>query len=357
MATSSKTFLDDPNKLLQMILAAESTRGGGGAELVAEVVLVLAEAEAFREGQDPRTGGAGVRLAAASGLTAVTGTGPGGNLWETGSGSGPGRRKRKYRNRSWSGRWRWRTGGGSGTGGWGHRAAVREVAVREVADWDRRFRKLAAEAAALAREVGQDRWGSVWWRRQSANGCSSWTFCRHRCLHGAPSAGGGPGIGGTGGSGGQYAVAEDDVRSMLTLFAQLGQIAARFRFEDGRANIPIAASALPVRAQFTLQQALAGLAAQAPNESPDKPMLLKLAEHVAIRFALDSYERGELRVNAVKQLLDRMNTEMKRCEKSWANSRSRWRRLEYRCRTIRSCSIKSSGRRFRREQERSAVFG
>ncbi|MBV8514216.1 MAG: hypothetical protein JO260_02840, partial [Acidobacteria bacterium] len=30
----------------------------------------------------------------------------------------------------------------------------------------------------------------------------------------------------------------------------------------------------------------------------------------AIRFALDSYERGELRVNAVKQLLDRMNAEI-----------------------------------------------
>src|SRR2546430_5455574 len=48
---------------------------------------------------------------------------------------------------------------------------------------------------------------------------------------------------------------------------------------------------------------------------PDKPMLLKLAEHVAIRFALDSYERGELRVNAVKQLLDRMNTEIEALRK------------------------------------------
>ena len=66
---------------------------------------------------------------------------------------------------------------------------------------------------------------------------------------------------------------------------------------------------------MTLQQALAGLAAQAPTEKPDKPMLLKLAEHVAIRFALDSYERGELRVNAVKQLLDRMNTEIEALRK------------------------------------------
>ena len=44
-------------------------------------------------------------------------------------------------------------------------------------------------------------------------------------------------------------------------------------------------------------------------------MLLKLAEHVAIRFALDSYEHGELRVNAVKQLLDRMNTEIESLRK------------------------------------------
>jgi hypothetical protein len=74
-------------------------------------------------------------------------------------------------------------------------------------------------------------------------------------------------------------------------------------------------SSLPVRAQYTLQQALAGLAAQASTDKPDKPMLLKLAEHVAIRFALDSYERGELRVNAVKQLLDRMNAEIEALRK------------------------------------------
>jgi len=50
---------------------------------------------------------------------------------------------------------------------------------------------------------------------------------------------------------------------------------------------------MPVRSQVTLQQALAGLAAQDQTKKPDRPMLLKLAEHVAIRFALDSYERGE----------------------------------------------------------------
>jgi hypothetical protein len=124
-------------------------------------------------------------------------------------------------------------------------------------------------------------------------------------LRGATATGG---LGGGGGEG--YTVPEEEIRSMLALFAQLGKSRkdpeARMEAPTFQARL----SALPVRAQHTLQQALAGLAAQAPNEKPDKPMLLKLAEHVAIRFALDSYERGELRVNAVKQLLDRMNAEI-----------------------------------------------
>jgi len=128
-------------------------------------------------------------------------------------------------------------------------------------------------------------------------------------------AGGVPGLPGAAGAGGAYAVAEDDVRAMIGLFAQLGK--AR-KDPDSRAEAAAfqsRLSTLPVRAQVTLQQALAGLAAQAPNDKPDKPMLLKLAEHVAIRFALDSYERGELRVNAVKQLLDRMNAEIEALRK------------------------------------------
>jgi hypothetical protein len=125
--------------------------------------------------------------------------------------------------------------------------------------------------------------------------------------HGLPGTGGGTESG--------YRVEEEDVRAMLGLFAQLGK--AR-KDPEARMDVPTfqsRLSAMPVRAQFTLQQALAGLAAQAPDAKPDKPMLLKLAEHVAIRFALDSYERGELRVNAVKQLLDRMNTEIEALRK------------------------------------------
>ncbi len=133
-------------------------------------------------------------------------------------------------------------------------------------------------------------------------------------------AGGGTGGQGAGGPGGgmgsgAYAVAEEDVRSMIGLFAQLGKSRKDPESRMDTATFQSRLTAMPVRAQYTLQQALAGLAAQAPSDAPDKPMLLKLAEHVAIRFALDSYERGELRVNAVKQLLDRMNSEIEALRK------------------------------------------
>jgi len=127
--------------------------------------------------------------------------------------------------------------------------------------------------------------------------------------------GGGIGTGTGTGGGGAYSVEEEDVRQMLGLFAQLGKSR---KDSETRMDVPTfqsRLSAMPVRAQYTLQQALAGLAAQAPDAKPDQPMLLKLAEHVAIRFALDSYEKGELRVNAVKQLLDRMNTEIEALRK------------------------------------------
>ena len=44
-------------------------------------------------------------------------------------------------------------------------------------------------------------------------------------------------------------------------------------------------------------------------------MLVQLAEHLAIRFALERYEKGEVKVNAVRQMLDRMNQEIEALRK------------------------------------------
>ena len=59
---------------------------------------------------------------------------------------------------------------------------------------------------------------------------------------------------------------------------------------------------LPQNAQGTLRQALATVAAKSPSAKVDEAMLLRLAEDLAIKFAMDRYQRGEVQVNAVRQM-------------------------------------------------------
>lgn len=98
----------------------------------------------------------------------------------------------------------------------------------------------------------------------------------------------------------------------LTSFGNIGTgqsgLAAAGAFQDQVAQ-------LPGTAQDTLKQALAALAAQAPDTKPDESVLVQLAEHLAIRFALERFERGEVKVNAVRQMLDRMNQEIENLRK------------------------------------------
>jgi len=72
---------------------------------------------------------------------------------------------------------------------------------------------------------------------------------------------------------------------------------------------------LPGRAQDTLRNALAGIAEQGRHAKLDKDVLIQLAEHLSIRFALERFERGEVKVNAVRQMLDRMNQEVESLRK------------------------------------------
>ncbi len=74
-------------------------------------------------------------------------------------------------------------------------------------------------------------------------------------------------------------------------------------------------SSLPPNAQVTLRQALATVAAQTPAAKVDEGLLLRLAENLAIRFALDRFQRGEVRVNAVRQMLDKMGHELETLRK------------------------------------------
>ncbi len=327
-----RDFFEDPNKMLQMILAAESSRvaGGGGG----------GSGPGFGLGSGGPGGGTGGTGGGGGGGTGGSGGGTGGtgggggatdpgNLWGTPRQGGGG-----------GGAWPGAGPGGAGPGGAGPGGAGPGGGGP------------GGGGPGGAGPGGGGPGGGSGGVGGGAGGPGTWSGGGHDGGGGVGGPGGGPGPIGThgagaegaapgkwltasallragsvagaagdaaAGGGGGFTVPEDDVRAMLGLFAQLGKSR---KDPDARMEVPTfqsRLSALPVRAQYTLQQALAGLAAQAPNEKPDKPMLLKLAEHVAIRFALDSYERGELRVNAVKQLLDRMNAEIEGLRKILAS--------------------------------------
>jgi hypothetical protein len=106
---------------------------------------------------------------------------------------------------------------------------------------------------------------------------------------------------------------EKEMHSLLRMLAQFGE-AAQAGSKGGpppdQSTWQLNFAALPQNAQVTLRQALATVAAKTPSAKVDEGVLLKLAEDLAIRFALDRFQRGEVRVNAVRQMLDKMGHEL-----------------------------------------------
>jgi hypothetical protein len=104
---------------------------------------------------------------------------------------------------------------------------------------------------------------------------------------------------------------DDEILKVLRLLSQLGQAAGDKEGSfSGPGPLGQEFSKISGRSRDLLRQSLVTLAAQAPGVQADHPMLLRLAEHLAIRFALDRYEHGEVRVNAVREMIDRMSQEI-----------------------------------------------
>jgi hypothetical protein len=132
------------------------------------------------------------------------------------------------------------------------------------------------------------------------------------------AAGQGPGFGGgyaAGSSSGVSQLEEADLQSLLKLLVQFGEAQASKNPQLDQTEWQHRLTALPQPAQVTLRQALAGVAASNPSAKMDEATLLRLAEDLAIRFALDRFQRGEVRVNAVRQMLDRMGHELETLRK------------------------------------------
>ena len=111
---------------------------------------------------------------------------------------------------------------------------------------------------------------------------------------------------------GSYNPTEDDVLSVIQILSKVGaQLpqAGNGTAEQVRAvRDEIVKS--PRNTKAALQQALANLSAAGPAKNMDSPMMLQLAENMAIQFALDLYERGGTKVNTVKQMLAKLGKEI-----------------------------------------------
>jgi hypothetical protein len=101
-----------------------------------------------------------------------------------------------------------------------------------------------------------------------------------------------------------------ELKGILQVLAQIGRGADGANGKQHTRVIESQLAALPQNADFTASQVLATLAAHSPGQAPNPEELLKLAEHIAVRFALESYERGDTKVNAVQQTLSDMQQEL-----------------------------------------------
>ena len=104
---------------------------------------------------------------------------------------------------------------------------------------------------------------------------------------------------------------EEDLLGIIKVLVEIGQAGSSPEGPGGAGQFQQHLNRMPVSAHITITEALARLAAASPTVKTDTPLLVQLAEHIAIRFALERYERGDASVNSVVQLLDRMKREIK----------------------------------------------
>ncbi|HEV2715189.1 MAG TPA: hypothetical protein VGU64_07970, partial [Terriglobales bacterium] len=109
-------------------------------------------------------------------------------------------------------------------------------------------------------------------------------------------------------TGGVVPLQEEEVIQAIRLLTRFGEVGG-----DPSASPELLQkelSEVDANTKVNLQQLLAGLANKATQDQADTPLLMKAAEHMAIRFALDRFQKGEVKVNAVHQMLEHMSRQM-----------------------------------------------
>ena len=299
-------WLSSPEKMIQLIAAAEGSHGGPGGPETGGPGIGLGPGLGTSGGAASGigTGGGGPYSSGSGDAAAGSGTGTGGPYASgsggaaAGSGSGTGG---SYATGSGG----TAAGGGSGTGG-PYAAGSGGAGSGGTA---------VGGAGAVGPGVGGTGTGGG-----IGGGVGS--------AVGAGAVPGGIGTGTGGVLGGSYVsgapianqaaiskLEEADLQSLLRLLVQFGEAQHAKTPQQNPDVWKQRMSSLPPNAQITLRQALAGVAATSPSAKMDEATLLRLAEDLAIKFALDRFQRGEVRVNAVRQMLDRMGHELETLRK------------------------------------------
>src|SRR6266478_1776621 len=246
-------WLNNPHKLLELIAAAQGAKGDGAAGTGLDGHGM--------GGPGPGGGGpgGGAPVGGGPGIGGPGGGGPGGG--------GPGGGGQGFGGPGGAGPGGGGPGNGPAGGGWG------------------------GSASAI----------DMWPGTGSSSGATLVSGVVAGLASGAPGGGGEP--------------TEEELLKILGALTSFGSIGTGQSGLAAAGAFQEQVSQLPGSAQDTLKQALAALAAQAPDAKPDESVLVQLAEHLAIRFALERFERGEVKVNAVRQMLDRMNQEIENLRK------------------------------------------
>ncbi|HET7206138.1 MAG TPA: HEAT repeat domain-containing protein [Terriglobales bacterium] len=101
---------------------------------------------------------------------------------------------------------------------------------------------------------------------------------------------------------------EEEVIRAIRLLTQFGQSAQDPNITQEHVQQELGQADAATR--VNLQQLLESLASKVSDEERDTPLLMRAAEHMAIRFALERYQKGEIKVNAVHQMLEHMSRQM-----------------------------------------------
>lgn len=108
--------------------------------------------------------------------------------------------------------------------------------------------------------------------------------------------------------GGTVPLEEEEVIQAIRLLTQFGKTAQETNIAPDLLQRQV--SEVNANTRVNLQQLLESLASNVSDDEKDTPLLMRAAEHMAIRFALERYQKGEVKVNAVHQMMEHMSRQM-----------------------------------------------